>query len=150
MRITRRLAAAAVVPFFALAACSGQDDANTEGAADGAGQTTGTGQTGGAGGETSAAAPAPTAKPEDVKFTKCEVEDGVAQVEATVTNSGDSTASIVVAVDIQQGGNRVDGVGLMANAVEAGKSVDASERGTKTDLDGDIECVASSVNAVAS
>lgn len=148
MRITRRFAAVAVVPFFALAACSGQDS-NNGGGGNGAGQTTAAGQTTGSGGQTSAA-PAPTAKPEDVKFSKCAVEDGVAQVEAEVTNSGKTAASIVVAVEVKQGGERVDGMGLMANGVEPGKSVKASERGTKTDLKGDIECVAASVNAVAS
>lgn len=139
MRITRQLAAVVAVPLLALAACSGDNGGSNGNATTGAGADE----------STPAAAAPPAEKAKDVKFDKCEVDDGVAQVEATVTNSGDAKANVIVAVEVQQNDKRVDGVGLIFNGVEPGKTGKASERGTKADLKGDIECVAASVDSVA-
>lgn len=158
------LFAGALAPLMLLAGCSGTPsdgqahDAATTGAngaatpgstgTAGGGSTgggTGTATAGGGGGQQSAAPQRDATK--DVKLDTCAVKDGVATVAATITNSAKATENYVIAVEVQQGGKRVDGVALLAT-VDAGKSAKSQMDGTKSDLKGKVTCKVTSVQTM--
>lgn len=131
------LCAAMLAPTILLAACSNSGEAG-EGATTG-GTTQGTG-----GGQQSVQRDATG----DVKIDSCAVESGVAQVKATVKNSAEAAENYVIAVEVQKGDERVDGVALLASSVPAGESQEVQMGGTKTDLEGDITCKVTSVQTM--
>ncbi len=86
-----------------------------------------------------------------VDISTCKVSpSGHAQVEGTITNSGSRRASFIASVDISQGGVRVDGVGLVAVAVEPGEAVRSAEQGIRSGLKGKLTCTVVDVSAVPS
>lgn len=102
-----------------------------------------------AGGDASTSIAAVNAQIDDATVDTCELNDqGAPEVTATITNTGDVAATFVASVDIKQGKERVDGVGLIANAVKAGDSAKASATGTKTGLEGEITCEVTGLEAV--
>ena len=145
------LCAAMLAPTILLSACSGSGDAAGKATEAAKGSATSASsaapsQTGGAGGQQTAAPQRDATK--DVKIDTCAVKDGAAQVAATVTNSGKTAENYVVAVEILQGGKRVDGAALLATSVAAGKSQKVDQSGTKSDLKGKVTCTVKSVQTM--
>lgn len=153
------LCAAMLAPTILLSACSGSGDAAgkaseaAKGAASSAASSAASaaapsnGATSAAGGGQQTVAPQRDAT-KDVKIDTCAVKDGTASVAATVTNSGTATENYVIAVEILQGGKRVDGTALLASSVPAGKSQKVDQGGTKSDLKGTITCAVKSVQTM--
>ncbi len=144
------MGAALLAPVLLLAACSGSSDGGAQatdaakGAATSAASSAAKATTGG--GQQTATPQRDATK--DVTIDKCALESGTAQVEATVTNSGKQAENYVIAVEVQQGGKRVDGVALLATSVAAGKTQKTSMGGTKSDLKGAITCKVGSVQTM--
>lgn len=157
------LCAAMLAPTILLSACSGSGDAAGQAtqAAKGAASSAASGAASSAAsaaapskGATSAAAGGQQTVPPqrdatmDVKIDTCAVKNGTAQVAATVTNSGTAAENYVIAVEILQGGKRVDGTALLAASVPAGKSQKVDQGGTKSDLKGSVTCAVKSVQTM--
>lgn len=154
------LCAAMLAPAILLSACSGGSDnagkttdaaksaaaKASSGASQAASPGASSAATTGGGGQQTAAAPRDATK--DVKIDGCAVKNGAAQVTATVTNNGKTAENYVIAVEVMQGGKRVDGAALLATSVPAGKSVKADQSGTKSDLKGTVTCTVKSVQTM--
>lgn len=86
---------------------------------------------------------------EDAVVDSCRLNDeGAPVVQASISNSGQTAATLVASVDVKQDGARVDGVGLIVNDVAPGESAAVSETGTKTGLRGEITCEVTGLEAV--
>lgn len=150
------LCAAMLAPTLLLSACGGGSDtagkttdaakSAAASATSGASSAASKAATPGTGGQQTAAPQRDATK--DVKIDTCAIKNGAAQVTATVTNSGKAAENYVIAVEIMQGGKRVDGAALLATSVPAGKSVKADQAGTKTDLKGTVTCTVKSVQTM--
>ena len=149
------LCAAMLAPTILLSACSGSGDtaAKATDAAKGAATSAASSAAAPSGSATPGSGGQQTAQPQrdatkDVKIDTCAVENGAAQVAATVTNSGKTPENYVIAVEIQQGGKRVDGAALLATSVPAGKTQKVEQGGTKSDLKGKVTCSVKSVQTM--
>ncbi len=148
------VAGLAVAGLLALSACSqGEDgagatngtDATTNGAATPGQTPASSGQTPAAG--TSRPTATPTASPQDVTVDTCALKNGRAHVAATVKNVSSAPQTYVVAVEVNQGGKKVDGVALFVGNIAAGKTGKASETGNAS-LKGAVTCKVTSAQAV--
>ena len=151
------LCAVIAAPTILLSACSGSDSTGAQatdaakGAATSAGAaaTSGAAKSGGqptSGGQQTATPQRDATK--DVRIDTCAVKDGTAQVAATVTNNGKTAENYVIAVEVLQGGKRVDGAALLATSVAPGKSAKTEMGGTKSNLKGKVTCQVKSVQTM--